>query len=59
MEIFLVRIQDKALPSQVLNVNPNAFFFNQLAAQAIINRSTANNGIGTSGASGTEPVASR
>ncbi|MBD1899434.1 filamentous hemagglutinin N-terminal domain-containing protein [Trichocoleus sp. DQ-A3] len=34
------------LPSQLLNVNPNAFFFNQLAAQAIINRSTANNGIG-------------
>jgi filamentous hemagglutinin family protein len=34
------------LPSQVLNVNPNAFFFNQLAAQSIINRSTANNRIG-------------
>lgn len=34
------------LPSQVLNVNPNALFFNQLAAQAIINRSTANNGVG-------------
>jgi filamentous hemagglutinin family protein len=33
----------QSLPSQVLNVNPNAFFFNQLAAQAIINRSTANN----------------
>ncbi len=34
------------LPRQVLNVNPNAFFFNQMAAQAIINRSTANNGTG-------------
>jgi filamentous hemagglutinin family protein len=30
------------LPSQLLNVNPNAFFFNQIAAQPIINRSTAN-----------------
>ncbi|MEI2577789.1 two-partner secretion domain-containing protein [Scytonema sp. PRP1] len=34
------------VPSQVLNVNPNALFFNQLAAQAIINRSTANNSTG-------------
>jgi filamentous hemagglutinin family protein len=34
------------LPSQLLNVNPNALFFNQLAAQAIINRSTANSGTG-------------
>jgi filamentous hemagglutinin family protein len=34
------------LPSQVLSVNPNALFFNQLAAQGIINRSTANNGTG-------------
>jgi filamentous hemagglutinin family protein len=34
------------LPSQLLNVNPNALFFNQLAAQAIINRSTANNRTG-------------
>lgn len=34
------------LPSQLLNVNPNALFFNQLAAQAIVNRSTANNGTG-------------
>ncbi|MFL9458337.1 filamentous hemagglutinin N-terminal domain-containing protein [Tolypothrix bouteillei VB521301_2] len=31
------------LPSQLLNVNANALFFNQLSAQAIINRSTANN----------------
>ncbi len=31
------------LPSQLLNVNPNALFFNQMAAQAIVNRSTANN----------------
>jgi filamentous hemagglutinin family protein len=30
------------LPSQLLNVNPNVFFFNQIAAQPIINRSTAN-----------------
>jgi filamentous hemagglutinin family protein len=30
------------LPNQLLNVNPNAFFFNQVAAQPIINRSTAN-----------------
>ena len=30
-----------ALPNQLLNVNPNAFFFNQVAAQPIINRSTA------------------
>ena len=29
------------LPSQLLNVNPNAFFFNQIAAQPVINRSTA------------------
>lgn len=28
------------LPSQLLNVNPNAFLFNQLAAQAIVNRSS-------------------
>jgi filamentous hemagglutinin family protein len=28
------------LPSQLLNVNPNVFFFNQLVAQAIVNRST-------------------
>ncbi|MFN6488299.1 MULTISPECIES: filamentous hemagglutinin N-terminal domain-containing protein [unclassified Nostoc] len=34
------------LPSQVLNINPNALFFNQLAAQPIINRSTANNSTG-------------
>jgi filamentous hemagglutinin family protein len=34
------------LPSQLLNVNPNALFFNQLAAQGIINRSTANNRVG-------------
>jgi filamentous hemagglutinin family protein len=34
------------LPSQLLNVNANALFFNQLAAQSIINRSTANNGTG-------------
>ncbi|MEH2153267.1 two-partner secretion domain-containing protein [Nostoc sp.] len=34
------------LPSQLLNVNPNALFFNQLAAQPIINQSTANNGTG-------------
>ncbi|MBW4627039.1 MAG: filamentous hemagglutinin N-terminal domain-containing protein [Brasilonema octagenarum HA4186-MV1] len=32
----------KPLPSQLLTINPNAFFFNQLAAQAIINQSTAN-----------------
>src|ERR671933_766016 len=30
------------LPTQLLNVNPNAFFFNQMAAQPIINRSIAN-----------------
>ena len=30
------------LPNQLLNVNPNAFFFNQIAAQPIINRSIAN-----------------
>ncbi|HAJ60517.1 MAG TPA: hypothetical protein DCP31_15655, partial [Cyanobacteria bacterium UBA8543] len=29
------------LPNQLLNVNPNAFLFNQIAAQPIINRSTA------------------
>ncbi|MCA1993588.1 MAG: filamentous hemagglutinin N-terminal domain-containing protein [Coleofasciculus sp. S288] len=29
------------LPTGLLNVNPNAFFFNQMAAQPIINRSTA------------------
>ncbi len=29
------------LPTQLLNVNPNAFFFNQVAAQPIINRSVA------------------
>jgi filamentous hemagglutinin family protein len=34
------------LPSQVLVVNPNALFFNQLAAKSVINRSTANNGTG-------------
>ncbi|BAZ26645.1 filamentous hemagglutinin outer membrane protein [Kalymmatonema gypsitolerans NIES-4073] len=34
------------LPSQLLNVNPNALFFNQMAAQAIVNRSTANNRTG-------------
>ncbi|NMF62671.1 two-partner secretion domain-containing protein [Brasilonema octagenarum] len=34
------------LPSQLLTINPNALFFNQLAAQAIINRSTANNQTG-------------
>jgi filamentous hemagglutinin family protein len=34
------------LPRQVLNINPNALFFNQMAAQAIINRSTATNGTG-------------
>jgi filamentous hemagglutinin family protein len=34
------------LPSQLLNVNANALFFNQLAAQAIVHQSTANNGIG-------------
>ncbi|MBD2100340.1 filamentous hemagglutinin N-terminal domain-containing protein [Leptolyngbya sp. FACHB-261] len=34
------------LPNQLLNVSPNALFFNQLAAQSIVNRSTANNGIG-------------
>jgi filamentous hemagglutinin family protein len=38
--------QGQPLPSKILNINPNAFFFNQLAAQAIINRSTANNGTG-------------
>lgn len=31
------------LPNQLLNVNPNAFFFNQIAVQAIINRSTVTN----------------
>ncbi|BAY21145.1 filamentous hemagglutinin family outer membrane protein [Calothrix sp. NIES-2100] len=36
----------KSLPSQLLTMNPNAFFFNQLAAQAIINQSTANNETG-------------
>jgi filamentous hemagglutinin family protein len=30
------------LPSQLLNVNANALFFNQVAAQAIVNQSTAN-----------------
>ncbi len=30
------------LPNQLLNVNANAFLFNQIAAQPIINRSTAN-----------------
>jgi filamentous hemagglutinin family protein len=30
------------LPSQVLNINANALFFNQLVAQAIVNQSTAN-----------------
>jgi filamentous hemagglutinin family protein len=34
------------LPGQLLNVNPNALFFNQLVAQSIINQSTANNEIG-------------
>ncbi|KAM3106976.1 two-partner secretion domain-containing protein [Phormidesmis sp. 146-33] len=34
---------DQPLPNQLLNVNPNAFLFNQLATQAIVNRSTANN----------------
>jgi filamentous hemagglutinin family protein len=34
------------LPSQVLNINANALFFNQLAAQPIVNQSTANNGTG-------------
>ncbi|MFB2897578.1 filamentous hemagglutinin N-terminal domain-containing protein [Aerosakkonemataceae cyanobacterium BLCC-F50] len=34
------------LPSQLLAINPNALFFNQLGAQPIINRSTANNGTG-------------
>ena len=29
------------LPTQLLNVKPNAFFFHQIAAQPIINRSTA------------------
>ena len=29
------------LPTGLLNVNPNAFFFNQLKAQKIVNRSTA------------------
>jgi filamentous hemagglutinin family protein len=29
------------LPTGLLNVNPNAFFFNQIVAQPIINRSTA------------------
>ncbi|AFY89180.1 filamentous hemagglutinin N-terminal domain-containing protein [Chroococcidiopsis thermalis] len=29
------------LPNQLLNVNPNAFFFNQINAGAIVNRSTA------------------
>lgn len=32
------------LPSQLLTINPNALFFNQLAPQPIVNRSTANNG---------------
>ncbi|MBD2520544.1 filamentous hemagglutinin N-terminal domain-containing protein [Nostoc sp. FACHB-973] len=31
------------LPSQLLNINPNALFFNQMAAQAIVNQSTFNN----------------
>ncbi len=30
------------LPSQLLNVNPNALFFNQLAAQSIVNQSIFN-----------------
>jgi large exoprotein involved in heme utilization and adhesion len=30
------------LPSQLLTVNPNALFFNQLTPQPIINRSTFN-----------------
>ncbi|MDF5720283.1 MAG: filamentous hemagglutinin N-terminal domain-containing protein [Rhizonema sp. PD37] len=34
------------LPSQLLTINPNALFFNQLSATAIINRSTANNATG-------------
>ncbi|MEH1930052.1 two-partner secretion domain-containing protein [Nostoc sp.] len=34
------------LPSQLLRINPNVLFFNQLAAQSIINQSTANNGTG-------------
>lgn len=34
------------LLSQLLTVNPNALFFNQLAAGSLINRSTANNGTG-------------
>ncbi|MBD2076825.1 filamentous hemagglutinin N-terminal domain-containing protein, partial [Phormidium sp. FACHB-592] len=34
------------LPRQLLMVNPNAFFFNQLTPKLIVNQSTANNGIG-------------
>jgi filamentous hemagglutinin family protein len=33
----------RPLPSQLLNVNANALFFNQLAARSIVNRSAANN----------------
>jgi filamentous hemagglutinin family protein len=32
----------QALPSRLLNVNPNALFFNQLAAQPVVNQSTFN-----------------
>ncbi|MBW4444838.1 MAG: filamentous hemagglutinin N-terminal domain-containing protein [Plectolyngbya sp. WJT66-NPBG17] len=32
----------QSIPNQLLNINPNALFFNQLAAQSIINQSTFN-----------------
>ena len=34
------------LPSQLLTVNPNVLFFNQLTPKSIVNQSTANNGTG-------------
>lgn len=34
---------DSSLPNQLLNVNPNAFLFNQIATQPIINRSITGN----------------
>ncbi len=39
-EIFSAN-SSSPLPTQILNVNPNAFFFNQIVAQPIINRSKA------------------
>ena len=33
------------LPTELLNVNPNAFFFNQIKAREIVNRSTSSSGL--------------